>query len=132
MRSQVEVLLAAWGWWALKRGSGALGYPSVSPMFRDAPRGDSYGSAIPLGMANRDMEAVDMAVRRLPDELRKAVVEMYQRGGSLRAVAARIKISDKTLRKRLDEAYEKIALDMADQFPQNPANSDRVHWCAQQ
>lgn len=132
MRAQVEMLLAAWGQWALKRGSGALGYPSVSPMFRDAPRGDSYGSAIPLGMADSDMEAVDVAVRRLPGVQRLAVVEMYQFGGSLRAVAARMGISDKTLAKYLDSAHKKIALDMADQFPQNPANSDRVHWCAQQ
>lgn len=132
MRAQIEVLLSMWGRWSVRRGSGGLGFPSVSPMFKDAPRGDSYGSAIPLGFADADMEAVDVAVRRLPGVQRLAVVEMYQHGGSLRTVAARMGISDKTLAKYLDAAHEKIALDMADQFPQNPPNSDRVHWCAQQ
>lgn len=129
MKAQMEVLLSMWGRWAIRRASGGLGYPSVSPMFKDAPRGDSFGSQEPLGIGEPEMLMVNAAVERLPGVLKLAVIETYQRGGSLRAIGARMGISDKTVGKYLADAHQKISIDMELQFPQNHATSDSFDKC---
>lgn len=129
MKAQMEVLLSMWGRWAVRRASGALGYPSVSPMFNDAPRGDSFGSQEPLGIGEPEMLMVDAAVGRLPGVLKLAVIETYQRGGSLRAIGTRMGVSDKTVGKYLAEAHQKISVDIEFQFPQNRETSDSFDKC---
>lgn len=129
MKAQMEVLLSMWGRWAIRRAAGGLGYPSVSPMFKDAPRGDSFGSQEPLGIGEPEMLMVNAAVERLPGVLKLAVIETYQRGGSLRAIGARMGISDKTVGKYLADAHQKISIDMELQFPQNHATSDSFDKC---
>lgn len=129
MKAQMEVLLSMWGRWAIRRASGGLGYPSISPMFNDAPRGDSFGSQEPLGIGEPEMLMVDAAVGRLPGVLKLVVIETYQRGGSLRAIGVRMGVSDKTVGKYLTDAHHKISVDMEFQFPQNRDNSDSFHKC---
>lgn len=129
MKAQMEVLLSMWGRWALRRAAGGLGYPSVSPMFRDAPSGDSYGSQVPLGIGEPELLLVDAAVGRLPGVLKLAVIETYQIGGSLRAIGARLGVHHNTLGKYLTEAQLKISLDLELQYRQNPVNSDSFGKC---
>lgn len=129
MKAQMEVLLSMWGRWAVKRASGSLGYPSISPMFNNAPKGDSFGSSVPLGIGEPELLMVDAAINRLPSVLKLAVIEAYQRGGSLREVGRRMGVSHKTVGKYLTEAHLQISVDMDNQFPQNRVNSDSFEKC---
>lgn len=112
MKANIEVLLSMWGRWAIRCASGSLGYASVSPMFRDAPSGDSFGDAVPLGIADQDIQAVDQAVVRLPTMLRLVVYEVYQRGGPLRTVATRMGVSHNSVCKYLKAAHEALEFDL--------------------
>jgi len=129
MKAQIEVLLSMWGRWAIRRAAGALGYPRVSPMFRQAPSGDAYGSQEPLGIGEPELMLVDAAVGRLPGVLKLVVIETYQIGGSLREVGARLGVHHNTLGKYLTESQLKISLDLELQYRQNPANSDSFDKC---
>lgn len=123
MKASIETLLNMWARWAIRRTSGALGYPSVCPMFRDAPKGDAFGSAIPLGFATEDIEAVDAAVMRLPSVLRITLIEVYQRGGALRLVAGRMGVSHNSVCKYLKAAHKALDAEMFPSSAVSPAPS---------
>lgn len=129
MIAQMEVLLSMWGRWAIRRAAGGIGYPSVSPMFRQASSGDAYGSQVPLGIGEPELILVDAAVGRLPEVHKLAVIQVYQIGGSLREIGARMGVDHKTVGKYLAEAQLKISLDVESQYPQNPPNSDSFDKC---
>ena len=88
----IEVQLIAWGRWAAKQAARSVGYPSVSPMFRDSPSGDGFGSSIPFGI-NEYISDTDKAVQRLDEPMRALCVQVYQIGGTQRDVAARMHTS---------------------------------------
>ena len=131
MIARIEFLLSLWGRWAIKRASGALGYPTTSPMFRDAPRGDAYGSELPCGFTEGDIVAVDAAVNRLPEIPKLVVIEVYQRGGSMREVKDRLGIHHKSLTQYLNQSHQLIDVDIAAQCAHNQRQFARVHQCAQ-
>lgn len=129
MKAQMEVLLSMWGRWAIRRASAGLGYPSMSPMFNDAPRGDSFGSQVPLGIGEPEILMVDAAVGRLPLVLKVVVIEVYQRGGSMREVGRRCGIGYVSVGKYLTAAHQQISVDMESRCSQNLRNSDSLDKC---
>lgn len=71
------------------------------------------------------------AVAMLPDGLRSAVIHVYvvpqrERPRSARRAAERLGVSDKTLRKRLDEAHERVALEIYGRFEVLPDDADEA------
>lgn len=86
----VEHLLCAWGAWSRRAVAGGIGFPSCSPMFKDAPVGKGYASRPPLGIGTSDCCATDLAVQRLSPEDRRLCVEVYRIGGKTVEVAARL------------------------------------------
>jgi DNA-directed RNA polymerase specialized sigma24 family protein len=104
----VDALLARWGKWAVS--AHALGYASTSPMFRDSPRGDAYGSGkVEIGWTGQDIQDCDEAVKALPAIARAVVVVHYQTQGSLNETARRCGVTAQTVGKHLDQAREMIA-----------------------
>lgn len=122
--SWIDALLARWGRWAIRRDSGALGFAS-SCILSGAGDGDAFDSAIPRGVLDDDMEAIDGAVRRLPSVLRLVVIQVYQHGAgrSDRRNAETLGIDLRTLARYLGTAHRKIAVDISNQSPQNPPQS---------
>lgn len=117
----VDVLLARWGRWALRRHSGALGY-ATSSVLAVSGDGDGYDSAIPRGVADRDLEEVDSIVMTLPIVQVGCLIVVYQLGAgrSDRDNAARAGITRKMLTQYIHDAQRKIALDMGRKECQNP------------
>lgn len=111
----VDALLSRWGRWSIRCESGALGFSASCILGGDPGEGDGYDSAIPLGVLDEDMEAVDGAVRRLPKMLRLVVMEVYQHshGKSDRALAISLGIHVDTMSKYLCDAQRKIAFDIS-------------------
>lgn len=105
----VEILLSAWGKWAVSTESRALGFPTTSPMFRDMRPSRGYESAPPFGIGEHEhMRAVDAAVQTLPLLYRLVISELYVRGGSRREVAERIGCSHVGLGRYLAYAHEAV------------------------
>lgn len=112
MIAHVDVLLCRWGRWSVKQASRDVGYPSTSPMFKDATPGRGFGSEIPhgVGMGAMDMHAVDRAVQQLPIIPRCVVVRHYQHEGcSYRATAAACGVSHKSVTQYLNQAHLMIS-----------------------
>lgn len=129
--ASIKSLLCAWGRWAIKRASSGIGYPSCSPMFKDSPSGDAYGSQIPLGVgysAHSDFATLDADINKLPTVQRVTLIEVYQRGGSMREVAIRMGVKRDALGHWLCRSYEMltIVIDNRNTGGHNQAQLDRM------
>jgi hypothetical protein len=120
----VHDLLSRWGRWALRCESGALGFASSCSLGCSGD-GDGFDTAVPRGVMDDDLEAVDGAIRKLPKLLCLTVIEVYQhgQGKSESKLAASLGIDRKTVMKYVLLAHRKIALDISIQYPQNHAQS---------
>jgi DNA-directed RNA polymerase specialized sigma24 family protein len=108
-QSSIEILLAAWGRWAIRVETKSIGYASVSPMFREARFGNGFGSAPPVGINDADLRAVDAAVQRLPVILRATLNEFYKSQCSIRDLALHLGCSRPSASQYLNEARRRIA-----------------------
>lgn len=109
MIEYINVQLSIWGKAAVRRGSFGLGYPSVSPMFRDASHGGAYGSREPLGVSDAIyVDETDRAVQRLCQADQALCVEFYQRGGTAVEIARRLGIARQRLYERLDQVHRLV------------------------
>lgn len=115
MIEYINVQLSIWGKWAVRRGSAGLGYPSISPMFKDAKHGGTYGSQLPPGVCVLEyVRETDLAVARLSAEDRVLCVEFYQRGGTAVAIASRMGIARQRLYERLDAVHRAVMAHLND------------------
>lgn len=103
----IDMQLNVWGRWALRQERGALGYPSVSQMFREARCGGSYKSREPFGI-DEYVGDTDLAVRRLNEADRQLCVQRYQLGGTADEVSARMGIGKSTLFRRIDAVHQAL------------------------
>ena len=106
--SWVEGLLLKWA--KHEQIKGHLGYPSVSPMFRDTPRPDVYGSGRPdFGYSGSDVDECDKAVKSLPMIPRTVVIVHYQHSKSLNDTARQCGVTPQTAGKHIEQAHQAIA-----------------------
>lgn len=103
----IDVLLCAWGRWALRNQARAIGYPPISPMFQDMQASKVFDSKVPFGVDEYVAET-DIAVQRLPNDLKLVAVEYYQIGGKAESVAGRLGIKKTTLYKRIDLLHNEV------------------------
>lgn len=104
MIQYIEIQLCAWGRWAMRQATRSVGYPSVSPMFRDMKSGGGYGSREPFGV-DEYVGDTATAVERLEQADRRVCVERYQVGGKAEEIAARLGMSKATLFRRVDAIH---------------------------
>lgn len=105
----IDVQLSVWGKWAVRNSSKGLGYPSVSPMFKDAQHGGTYGSQLPPGVSDCEyVRETDLAVQRLAELDRALVVEFYQVRGTAADIASRLGIARRTMYDRLDAVHRAV------------------------
>lgn len=103
----IEVQLAAWGRWAVRMAARSVGYPTVSPMFRDIPSGDGFGSSPPFGI-DEYVHDTDAAVQRLDHDMRSLCVEVYQVGGSQREIAQRLHTSQSRISGLVGRLHQQV------------------------
>lgn len=119
----LDMLLYRWGRYAVKRDSSALGYGSVSPMFRDAASGTGGGTpGSDPGFTPMDIIECNDAIGKLPRDPRRVVIIHYQRASSLRNTAKAADISYSRARELLSFAHGflTIALDNRKRGNHNP------------
>lgn len=108
-QSSIEILLSAWGRWAIRVETNSIGYSSICPMFREARFGNGFGSAPPVGLNDADLRAIDSAVQQLPIILRATLNEFYKRQCSIRDLALHLGCDHKAAGRYLNEARNRVA-----------------------
>lgn len=103
----IEVQLIAWGRWASRHAARAVGYPSESPMFRQSQSSSVYGSSVPFGIDEYVMDT-DKAVQRLEPQMRALCVQVYQIGGTQRAIAERMCISQASVSRMIGLMQQEV------------------------
>lgn len=117
MNAYINGLLAAWGRWAVRGNDGGTGYPSCSPMFRDAPAGMGAGPGLPLGVGtgSAECEITDQAVQRLADPADKTLLMLvYQKRERTVDIAKIIGCARETVSRRLDRVQARVQTHLED------------------
>lgn len=103
----IEVQLIAWGRWASKAAARAIGYPSTSPMFKDAKSSCVHESSPPFGI-DEYVQDTDLAVQRLEPAMRALCVEVYQIGGTQREIAVRLHTSQSGVNRLIGTLHQQV------------------------
>lgn len=107
MIEYVDVQLGVWGKWVMRRASRGLGYPRVSPMFRDWRPPSRFESRPPFGVEDY-VDDTDAALQRCPRELRELAFAVYVVRDTGDTAAALLGISRATLYRRLDTLHAAV------------------------
>ena len=111
MIRRIDDQLKLWGLWVVRSDSRGIGYPPLSPMFRDTPACSVHRSAPPPGVFSgaERVEMISGAVARLCAADRALCYECYVVTGRTRAqVAVAMAIHRDTLYARLDALHALI------------------------
>lgn len=109
MIEYINVQLSIWGKWAARQNSKGLGYPSISPMFKDVKHGGTFGSQLPPGVCVLEyVRVTDQAVQRLSEQDRALCVEFYQVRGTAVEIARRLGMARQRLYERLDVVHRAV------------------------
>lgn len=117
MNVYMNGLLAAWGRWAVRGRDGGTGYPTCSPMFRDAPAGSYLGPGLPLGVgaSSEECEITDQAVQRLADPADKELLRLaYQQREKTVDIARMIGCTRETVSRRLERVQARVKAHLED------------------
>ena len=102
----INGLLVKWGHWASRGKDGGVGYPSMSPMFNNMPKGDSYSSHVVW--TDPDISDTDTAVNRLQSDDRIICIEMYQKGGKSKDIYTRLNMAQRTFYDRVHRIHNEL------------------------
>lgn len=109
MINHIDIMLCRWGEWSIRQAAAGVGYPSISPMFRDMPRSDVFRSFEPIGAFDHmDMDDLSLAVSKLPSPHREIVICHYQHSKTWNDTCRKMKTHKKALARYLDESHRKI------------------------
>jgi predicted DNA-binding protein (UPF0251 family) len=126
---RLDILLCAWGRWANASITRSLGYPRVSPMFRDARPGRAYTSTPPAGLTSPDSQWIDDAINQLPSIPRIILMDYYQIGGTMRQCAARTGIHHTAFGRGLENA-KKMLTEILNTLDTPPKQHQNTHISA--
>jgi hypothetical protein len=102
----VNSMLSNWGRWAVRGNDGGVGYPKMSPMFNNMPKGDSYSSHV--FWVDQDILDTDKAINRLEPSDRIVCIEVYQKGGPVGEICARLNLAKRTYYDRLHRIHNEL------------------------
>lgn len=111
MIKSIDDQLKLWGLWVVRSDARGLGYPSVSPMFRDTPVCSVHRSAPPPGVFSgaERVEVMNAVVAGLGAADRMLCYECYVVSGRTREqIAVAMHIHRDTLYARLDALHALI------------------------
>lgn len=107
----VNTLLVAWGKWVARNQDGGVGWPSCSPMFKDAPAGVMSASSKPplgIGSQSAECEQTHAAVLLLSEADRMLLREVYVIGGATTEIASRLGWHRQRVPERLDRVGDRL------------------------
>lgn len=101
---EMERRLQNWARWRLGASGGSLGYAGVDLANADMPR-DPYGAQAPIPTNDLEASDTDAGVQLLPSELRQTVELHYIGAGSQAKKAAKLCITERAMRMRVETAH---------------------------
>lgn len=107
MIEYIDIQLSVWGRWVMRRASQGLGYPQVSPMFRDWRAPSRFDSRPPFGVEDC-VDDINTALQRCPQELRNVAFAVYVVLGTGDATATLLGVSRATVYRRLDALHAAV------------------------
>ena len=122
---ETERRLQNWARWRLCCTGGPLGFAGVDLEKADMPR-DPYGAQAPIPTNDIEGGETEVAVQALPVELRQTVELHYLGAGSQAKKAAKLCITERAMRMRVEQAHRHVSAWFAAKTDAARTERDRV------